>query len=659
MQERNELIKLMLNIQALLVASVPVALDVAMGIFSEKMADTVNGLLSTNISDSVQENLDFFQNKIASEMITKIWSQLDAVEIEMLEDNADLLVSLMQPENLAKTNQHLHNLSELTPKHLPRLNQTLTEEQFSQYLILLVSESSVGENIIQLNDWLQSNDPKVKAREQKQQAALEHAQKLITAIDNQNIEEIKILHDSGLSLTEINNPHDTEPMEYAIKNADANIVAAIFDMVEVDNAAYTQSMLRVAIEHNKIDTVHTLANYLNKHDEAEQAFAGLLFEQYEGGRVDYAKIIFDYQPDLDLDSNDRGEDLLTEAIKSDNAELIALLYKHGLDINTEVYAKSSAENSSVSQYPAYHLARQYKSWEAFSKLAKYAVKINQCYIERDGEDYGLTYLGTYVLDTEQFTEDDEVAIDHYVSAGAVLAIKDNNKLKQALLHYSVCTGQDYEQALEKFHCNVATERALVKAILNLDKDKIWQLAGDDQANIGLDKSLLESGPLKTAIEITNSDNLEILTHLITESGMCEDEYGEYWDFPIDVALDGHHLDAFGLLFRLAKKHEIDLNDTSKTYVRLVHENKPDYLRELINYHPDYAFDNDEREIDDEELAQGFVVIIEAVKHGNFELLKQVVETGLNYGYTKSGQTAYELAEEYGYTHLLPLLSNTP
>lgn len=655
----RELFNLVSNIDALTTASLPLAMTLAFSGFSERIAELaneVNTVDSSNLNE-LKVNVAHFQNEVASEVIDDIWGQLQQVN-ELANDEADAyLKAAMKDEAISQSQKLLKGLQDVTPKHLPSLTERLTKEQFSQYLLLLFSEKPSGNAILKLDKWLVSMDPKEKARQKEQQKQNQLAQALINAIDDQDLQKIRKHHLNGLSLTHKNGGLDIEPITYAVETSTPDVVAGMFYLSKPVNPDYVKFMLSKSISKDRDDNARILFQYLEGLDETSKVFADLLLEIYEAGQVKYATMLFEYT-DVDVKKDNRDYELLTSAINANSPELIEMLFERGIDINREVRSKSSKDSSGYMSYPSYHLARLYENWNSFDTLAKNGVNINKCYIKRNGKDVGETYLGQFVLSIENFTDYENYVIDKYVAAGAVLAINDNESAVSIIQHYSSKTELSYEQALKKFGYDVSLENGLITAIRERDYEAMDEYIDRKNAPIYA-RSMLEKPPLIVAIEESTSADDHYLPNLVARSSLPHDQNGREWERAIDSAIKFNRFHVFTMLLNMSKKYHDVLSYPHHIYMRLVKENKPTFLKLLIDYRQDYAFPTDEREIDDEKsLRNGYVVLIEAVKHGNPELLRLVIGTcNSNNGYTKEGKSAYELAQELGHSNILPLLQN--
>ena len=658
----QELINITANIDALNAASISLALTL---VFSghagdvKEIAQTINN--SEAISqETLNEKIIFFQDELAADILDDVLKQLEQGRELIDQDGIAFIKSALTDKALSDSNALLQQLNNSAPSHLPPLTEKLSKEEFSQYLLLLLDDGPTADAIIKIKKWLASMDPKVKAKREQALKRAELAEKLIVEIDNNNLTEITRLKEQGLELSSANGNLETVPILHAIENSNSQTVKGMLSLINTKDIDYISYLINESSNYSQYETTRILLEYLNSIDNNDDTFHNLLLDKYKKGRIDYVKLYYSIKGDFDHKISNRENELLENAILANSSELIHLLISKGVDVNTKVYAKYDLEDDWVSKFPPFHLARLQNKWKAFNALVELGVNLNTGDRTRDGKVIGITYFGQLLDKMKAITSDEDLIIDKFVSGGAVLAIDDNDETKRLLRHYAKTAGQTYKQAVVKFGYDTSADEQLIVGLSTLDSKKRIEISSEaisNGAKILPSDSLLEKAPFIIAIEKTPPDQLKTLTYLIVESGVYTDKYGNKWLPLLNAAIEYNKCEAFTKLLEEAKEYEIEINSTSSIYMRLVKENKPCFLKAFINYHPYYAFPDDERDVDEDSLKRGIVVLIEAIKHGNKELLEIVINnTGYRNSYTKDGKSAYKLAEELGYTNLLPLLS---
>ncbi len=167
---------------------------------------------------------------------------------------------------------------------------------------------------------------------------------LFAAIDNNDLEEVKILIKEGANLEEIRKLPPRTVLMRAIEKENLNIVKTLIKAgANVNNSYDSYYPLRVAIEHKNLEIVKLLIkNGANVNAKDKYNARTALMTAVSNNSPEIVKLLIKNGANINAKDDVDGETALMHAVFYGNSEIVRLLIERGADVNLrDKYARTA------------------------------------------------------------------------------------------------------------------------------------------------------------------------------------------------------------------------------------------------------------------------------------------------------------------------------
>ncbi|ALA62535.1 ankyrin repeat family protein [Turkeypox virus] len=175
-----------------------------------------------------------------------------------------------------------------------------------------------------------------------------------TAVKSGNVEIVKLLIDNGADIDSIHDCRSLTPLQYAIINNDYEITKVLLDAnADTDNIYTATYPLMDAIRIGDLDMVKLLLDHGVRTDILESGISYPIGLAISRGNIDIVKLLLDHDIGCDDNIMHRCYDNLLppihKAVYSNNLEIVELLLRYKIDINSRDYNNNTPMHIAVQE----------------------------------------------------------------------------------------------------------------------------------------------------------------------------------------------------------------------------------------------------------------------------------------------------------------------